>query len=67
MDLTVTPFTARDGENLAIYNWHDAPRTDADDSQLGDSNSGPKGIVLIVHGLGEHAGRYEGVAQLLTQ
>ena len=67
MDLTVTPFTARDGENLAIYNWHDARRTDAGDSQLGDSNLGPKGIVLIVHGLGEHAGRYEGVAQLLTQ
>ena len=67
MDLTVTPFTARDGENLAIYNWHAARRTNAGDSQLGDRYSGPKGIVLIVHGLGEHAGRYEGVAQLLLQ
>ena len=67
MDLTVTPFTARDGENLAIYNWQDERHTDAADSQLGDSNLGPKGIVLIVHGLGEHAGRYEGVAQLLMQ
>lgn len=67
MDLTVTPFTARDGENLAIYNWHAARRTGAGDSQLGDGYSGPKGVVLIVHGLGEHAGRYEGVARLLLQ
>ena len=67
MDLTVTPFTARDGENLAIYNWHGARRTDAADSQLGGRYSWPKGIVMIVHGLGEHAGRYEGVAQLLLQ
>ena len=67
MDLTVTPFTARDGENLAIYNWHAARRTGAGDSQLGDRYAGPRGIVLIVHGLGEHAGRYEGVAQLLLQ
>ena len=67
MDLTVTPFTARDGENLAIYNWHGARRTDAGDSQLGGRYSWPKGIVMIVHGLGEHAGRYEVVAQLLLQ
>ncbi len=67
MDLTVTPFTARDGENLAIYTWQAPRRTRAVDSQLGDSYSGPAAIVLIVHGLGEHAGRYEGVAQLLTQ
>ena len=67
MDLTVTPFTARDGENLAIYNWQAARHTNAADSQLGDRYSGSAGIVLIVHGLGEHAGRYEGVAQLLMQ
>ena len=67
MGLTVTPFTARDGENLAIYNWQAPRHTKAADSQLGDRYSGPAGIVLIVHGLGEHAGRYEGVAQLLTQ
>ena len=67
MDFTVTPFTARDGENLAIYNWHGARRTDAGDSQLGGRYSWPKGIVMIVHGLGEHAGRYEVVAQLLLQ
>ena len=64
---TVTPFTARDGENLALYNWRAARQTNAADSQLGDSYSEPAGIVLIVHGLGEHAGRYEGVAQQLTQ
>ena len=67
MDLTVTPFTARDGENLALYNWQAARRTNAADSESSDRYSGPAGIVLIVHGLGEHAGRYEGVAQLLTQ
>lgn len=67
MDLTVTPFTASDGENLAIYNWHAARHTDTTDSQSGGSSSRPAGIVLIVHGLGEHAGRYDGVAQLLTQ
>ena len=67
MDLTVTPFTARDGENLAIYNWRAARRFNTADSQLGGSYTGPAGIVLIVHGLGEHAGRYEGVAQLLMQ
>ena len=67
MDLTVTPFTARDGENLAIYNWRAARRFNTADSQPGGSYTGPAGIVLIVHGLGEHAGRYEGVAQLLMQ
>ena len=70
MDLTVTPFTASDGENLALYNWQAARQADAADSltgDLGDRHSGPAGIVLIVHGLGEHAGRYDGIARLLTQ
>ena len=67
MGLTVKPFTARDGENLAIYNWQAARHSNAADSQLGASSSGLAGIVLIVHGLGEHAGRYEGVAQRLMQ
>ena len=67
MGLIVTPFTARDGENLAIYNWHAARHTNAADSQLGERHFGPAGIVLIVHGLGEYAGRYERVAELLLQ
>lgn len=66
MDLTVTPFTARDGENLALYQWHAASGSSGSTSQPGDRSSGPAGIVLIVHGLGEHAERYEAVAQQLT-
>ena len=67
MDLTVTPFTARDGENLAIYSWQTTRRSRAADSQLGGGYAGPAGMVLIVHGLGEHAGRYDAVAQRLLQ
>lgn len=56
----LTPFTARDGEILALYDWG----ADAwDDS--GYAALQPRAIVLMVHGLGEHAGRYEGVAQRL--
>ena len=64
----MTPFTARDGENLALYEW---PLDDA--SQLStstgpDSSDNPgriRGMVLIVHGLGEHALRYDHVAEAL--
>ena len=48
------PFTLRDGENLAIYDWplHPAQR--------------PRAVVLIVHGLGENAWRYDHVARRLN-
>ena len=48
------PFTLRDGENLALYDWplHPAQR--------------PRAVVLIVHGLGEHAWRYDHVARRLN-
>lgn len=61
MSLTVlAPFTARDGENLALYewpldSWHGGIRR----------STPPRGVVLIVHGLGEHACRYEHVADRL--
>lgn len=53
-DTTQAPFTARDGYNLAIYDW---PLP---------SKARPRGVVLIVHGLGEHAWRYDDLAQQLN-
>ena len=46
---------ARDGLNLAIKHWP-VPK-----------GMPPNGVVLIVHGLGEHVGRYEHVAQHLNR
>ena len=54
----LAPFTARDGENLAVYEWP----LDAWASQTGRVAPPPRAVVLIVHGLGEHAGRYSDLA-----
>jgi len=51
---TLTTFVAVDGDNLAIQDWPLGK-----DRQL-------RGVVLLVHGLGEHAGRYEHVARRLN-
>jgi alpha-beta hydrolase superfamily lysophospholipase len=57
MDATATllsPFTASDGENIALRDW---PLPDG--MRL-------RGVVVLVHGLGEHAGRYGRVADHLN-
>ncbi len=52
---TLSTFTASDGDNLAVQDW---PLQD--DIPL-------RGVVVLVHGLGEHAGRYERLASWLTE
>ncbi len=53
-DSVLSTFTAGDGDNLALQHWPVPEGTRR------------RGIVVLVHGLGEHAGRYERLAQRLT-
>ncbi len=54
-ETTQAPFTLRDGLNLALYDWPLPMRFR------------PRAVVLIVHGLGEHAWRYDPVAHRLNE
>ena len=51
---TQSPFTSYDGQNLALYDW-----------PLGSMRRA-RAMVLIVHGLGEHAWRYDRLANELN-
>lgn len=51
---TLSTFVASDGDNLAVQDW---PL---------EKEQALRGVVVIVHGLGEHAGRYDHVARRLN-
>lgn len=52
-ETNLSPLTARDGTNLVVMDW---PL----------SKAPVRGVVLIVHGLGEHAWRYDRLAKRLN-
>lgn len=56
-----SPLTASDGENLSLYRW---PYEDSS-REIAGQGVKPRAVVLLVHGLGEHAGRYDHVASML--
>lgn len=53
-DSTLSTYTATDGDNLAIQDWPLPEELEL------------RGVVVLVHGLGEHAGRYDQVARRLN-
>ncbi len=52
---TLSTFIATDGDNVVIQDW---PL---------DASQKLRGVIIVVHGLGEHAGRYDHVARQLNQ
>ena len=54
-ETTLSTFTATDGDNIAIQDW---PLPEG--LRL-------RGVMILVHGLGEHAGRYDALARRLNE
>lgn len=54
VESTLSTFTATDGNNVIVQDWPLDPSVKL------------RGVVIIVHGLGEHAGRYDHVARQLN-
>jgi alpha-beta hydrolase superfamily lysophospholipase len=54
-DPTLSPFITRDGLHLAMEDW------------MPERGTAVRGVVLLVHGLGEHIVRYEALAQTLNR
>lgn len=60
-------FAAQDGSAIFVYGWlPDGQTKDAQTKDAQPKAAQPKAAVQIVHGLGEHAGRYRRVAQAMT-
>src|SRR6478752_2841114 len=60
---------APDGTPLANYCWPAAPNVPlpiAGDGQSRDGHSGGRPSIYLLHGLSEHAGRYDRLARWLT-
>jgi alpha-beta hydrolase superfamily lysophospholipase len=55
VETKLSTFVASDGDNIVIQDW-----------PLADSVP-MRGVVVVVHGLGEHAGRYDHVARQLNE